>query len=681
MTAILTGGRGASRCAAPAALRCGAGCCLPGLAVACADARSRVRAARARPVKGEVTRHHRAAAMRGIVVQLAEEVESTVKVAGGIVVINFKQPVDVAVDRIDSSARRTMSAPRAAIPTARGLRIALARKVTVNSMAAGERLFVDLLPETWTGAAARPAAGGGRGAGAARARGRAATARSSAPVNQKKPAADAGARSRASRPSRATSSSCPTSIAGHHRARQGQAHADVRRAAEIRSGRRQGDAAAGGASRSTRVAEYGCLDGRVSPSPARSTSAPSARTTTTSSMSAPSDAKERGTRRRRSRIAGGARGPRRARDGSGESAARAPASKRRNRAGRRPRSAAAAAGRQPQPHAAAPQDMPRRAACRAAAPAAGEARAAPSPASRRAAEPQPPDAWRRPEPPLQRPRSAESPRPSRRRRRDAAATPPRAAPSRRPSPRPRKRAIRCGRGRACAAGRQPALVFPFAAPTPAAVFRRADTLWLVFDTAAPIDLRALQADTSQHDPQRADRRRCRTGRWCGSSSSGRGSISVAPKARPGRHDRRRGRGADAGRSASRATSSAPRAPASTIPFDEPRKLHRIADPDIGDTLLVVTALGAGARLPEGAGFRRIPRARLDARRGDPADRRRRAGRAVGRQDRDRPAGRADAVGRRRSRPAQVASAFRPVVFDRSSGASTASRISPSGNTS
>ena len=29
----------------------------------------------------------------------------------------------------------------------------------------------------------------------------------------------------------------------------------------------------------------------------------------------------------------------------------------------------------------------------------------------------------------------------------------------------------------------------------------------------------------------------------------------------------------------------------TIPFDDPRKLHRLADPDIGDTLLVVTALG------------------------------------------------------------------------------------------
>ena len=35
--------------------------------------------------------------------------------------------------------------------TARAVRLALNRKVTVNTMAAGEKLFVDLLPEGWTG--------------------------------------------------------------------------------------------------------------------------------------------------------------------------------------------------------------------------------------------------------------------------------------------------------------------------------------------------------------------------------------------------------------------------------------------------------------------------------------------------------------------------------------------------
>src|SRR6185295_1544050 len=37
-------------------------------------------------------------------------------------------------------------------PDGKAVRIALARKVTMNSMAVAERLFVDLLPETWSGA-------------------------------------------------------------------------------------------------------------------------------------------------------------------------------------------------------------------------------------------------------------------------------------------------------------------------------------------------------------------------------------------------------------------------------------------------------------------------------------------------------------------------------------------------
>src|SRR4029079_6407757 len=41
------------------------------------------------------------------------------------------------------------------------------------------------------------------------------------------------------------------------------------------------------------------------------------------------------------------------------------------------------------------------------------------------------------------------------------------------------------------------LFFPFAAPTPAAVFQRADTLWLVFDTKAVLDVGVLSNDQSK----------------------------------------------------------------------------------------------------------------------------------------------------------------------------------------
>ena len=107
------------------------------------------RAQAASAVKGEVS----AAVENGfarLIFTLAEDVESQVRVANGILIITFKRPVDITVDS-STPARRATSAPRAAIPTARRIRIALARKVTMNSMAAGERLFVDLLPDTWTG--------------------------------------------------------------------------------------------------------------------------------------------------------------------------------------------------------------------------------------------------------------------------------------------------------------------------------------------------------------------------------------------------------------------------------------------------------------------------------------------------------------------------------------------------
>ena len=49
------------------------------------------------------------------------------------------------------SGRRTHVGAARVDPDGSAVRLALNRKVTVNSMAAGEKLFVDLLPEGWTG--------------------------------------------------------------------------------------------------------------------------------------------------------------------------------------------------------------------------------------------------------------------------------------------------------------------------------------------------------------------------------------------------------------------------------------------------------------------------------------------------------------------------------------------------
>ncbi len=88
----------------------------------------------------------------------------------------------------------------------------------------------------------------------------------------------------------------------------------------------------------------------------------------------------------------------------------------------------------------------------------------------------------------------------------------------------------------------------------------------------------------------------------------------------------------ASRSPSPATSSAKTAPASSSRSTSPRKLHRLTDRDVGDRLLVVTALGPARGFLKGAEFRRVARAAVDPGRGAAAARRRRHAGACRRQD-------------------------------------------------
>jgi tetratricopeptide (TPR) repeat protein len=108
-------------------------------------------AAGAAPVKGEVS-ISTANGYARIIFTLAEDVEADVRLAGGILIVQFKQPVDVPVERVPMLATGYIAAARSD-PDGTGVRMALNRKVTVNTMAAGEKLFVDLLPEGWVGLA------------------------------------------------------------------------------------------------------------------------------------------------------------------------------------------------------------------------------------------------------------------------------------------------------------------------------------------------------------------------------------------------------------------------------------------------------------------------------------------------------------------------------------------------
>src|SRR4051812_1299013 len=110
-----------------------------------------VPAAVAQPVKGEVTTTVENGFAR-LVFTLTREVEAQVKVSNNILIVTFERPVDVSVERLNAGAPDYISAARRD-PDGKGLRIALARKVTVNSMTAGERVYLDLLPDTWTGLA------------------------------------------------------------------------------------------------------------------------------------------------------------------------------------------------------------------------------------------------------------------------------------------------------------------------------------------------------------------------------------------------------------------------------------------------------------------------------------------------------------------------------------------------
>src|SRR5260370_25714126 len=100
-------------------------------------------AAGAAAVKGEVSVSTVGGYAR-IIFTLAEDVEADVRLAGGILIVQFKQPVDVPVQRIPTLAVGYVAAARSD-PDGTGVRMALNRKVTANSMAAGEKPFVAAL--------------------------------------------------------------------------------------------------------------------------------------------------------------------------------------------------------------------------------------------------------------------------------------------------------------------------------------------------------------------------------------------------------------------------------------------------------------------------------------------------------------------------------------------------------
>src|ERR1700709_1379781 len=101
------------------------------------------------PVKGEATFSASGGYAR-LMLKLAEDVESDVTTAGSIIVIRFKRPVAIPVDKLADSVPDYVGSARRD-PDGMAIRLSLARRATVNTMTAGERIFVDFLPDSWTG--------------------------------------------------------------------------------------------------------------------------------------------------------------------------------------------------------------------------------------------------------------------------------------------------------------------------------------------------------------------------------------------------------------------------------------------------------------------------------------------------------------------------------------------------
>jgi hypothetical protein len=136
------------------------------------------------------------------------------------------------------------------------------------------------------------------------------------------------------------------------------------------------------------------------------------------------------------------------------------------------------------------------------------------------------------------------------------------------------------------------VTFSFAVPTPAALFRRADTVWLVFDHAKPIDIEPIRAkggaiigNVSRLPLENGQAIRIRLNRPQIPSLESEGRANGAEWTLIF---------ADRGQTTPLPLMvlrniTDPALANVTVPLANPGAMHRLVDPDAGDTLLVVTA--------------------------------------------------------------------------------------------
>src|SRR5215475_810148 len=104
---------------------------------------------RTEPVKGEAT-FSASGGFARLILKFADDVSTDVVSAGQILVIRFNRPVDVPVEALGDAVPSYVSSARRD-PDGTAIRLSLVRKVRISTMAAGERVFVDMLPDGWSG--------------------------------------------------------------------------------------------------------------------------------------------------------------------------------------------------------------------------------------------------------------------------------------------------------------------------------------------------------------------------------------------------------------------------------------------------------------------------------------------------------------------------------------------------
>ena len=169
------------------------------------------------------------------------------------------------------------------------------------------------------------------------------------------------------------------------------------------------------------------------------------------------------------------------------------------------------------------------------------------------------------------------------------------------------------------------LEFPFAMPTPAAVFRRADTLWLVFDSAAKIDIGALTANETSQLIRTSVLDRGADGEAILRLRLERPQTDEPCRRRPVWivDDRRRRSPRRPSLWSSPAVFTGKNHASIAIPFDAAAaRFTAVTDPEVGDRLMVITALGPARGFIKGFRISSNCARCLDPRRGGAAARRR-----------------------------------------------------------